>query len=650
MTAQKVSSEGTVRVENVGGIDETEVSLRRGVNVLEGRNATNRTSFLQAVMAGLGSDRASLKADADEGYVALSLDDETYTRTLTRRDGRVVTGGDPYVDDPELADLFALLLESNEARRAVARGDDLRELIMRPIDVDEIQAEIRRLQTEKQSIDDELDALEQKRRRLPELERRRTELEDQLEAKREALAEKEAEIESLNGPTGEAEGSVMEETLEELRETRFELEDVRFELDTERESLDSLREERADLAAELDDLADEPTDDVAEIEAEIERLRAKREAIESDVNELQNVIQFNEEMLSEGGSAVLTDLEGDEGGGNAEGEGDPTDRLVEDASVTCWTCGTTVDPDRVEETLDRLRELSTYKLDESDDLQDRIEELVEERDAYREQRDRRERLREKLDRTDDEIARREDRIERLETRKHDLVDAVEELEAAVDDVESGEYGEVLDRHKEANELELEIDRLEDDLAGVEDDIEALEAELDREDDLKEERAAIDDRLEELRTRIDRVEAEAVEAFNEHMETVLDLLGYANLERIWIERTRGEAREGRRVVETSEFDLHVVRSGESGVYEDTVDHLSESEREVTGLVFALAGFLVHDVHEEVPFVVLDSLEAIDSERIADLVEYFSEFVDYVIVALLPEDAEALDDEYHYVTEI
>jgi len=29
-------------------------------------------------------------------------------------------------------------------------------------------------------------------------------------------------------------------------------------------------------------------------------------------------------------------------------------------------------------------------------------------------------------------------------------------------------------------------------------------------------------------------------------------------------------------------------------------LSESEREVTGLVFALAGYLVHDVHETVPF--------------------------------------------------
>ncbi|EMA21616.1 hypothetical protein C435_06423 [Haloarcula marismortui ATCC 33799] len=102
---------------------------------------------------------------------------------------------------------------------------------------------------------------------------------------------------------------------------------------------------------------------------------------------------------------------------------------------------------------------------------------------------------------------------------------------------------------------------------------------------------------------------------------------------------------------STFTLHVVRSTDSGtVYEDTVGHLSESEREVTGLVFALAGYLVHDVYEEVPFILLDSLEAIDSERIASLVEYFAEFPSYLVVALLPEDAQALSDSYNRITDI
>ena len=72
--------------------------------------------------------------------------------------------------------------------------------------------------------------------------------------------------------------------------------------------------------------------------------------------------------------------------------------------------------------------------------------------------------------------------------------------------------------------------------------------------------------------------------------------------------------------------------------------------MTGLVFALAGYLVHEVYETVPFMLLDSLEAIDSERIADLVEYVTDYAEFLVVALLPEDAQALDDAYARVTEI
>ena len=55
-------------------------------------------------------------------------------------------------------------------------------------------------------------------------------------------------------------------------------------------------------------------------------------------------------------------------------------------------------------------------------------------------------------------------------------------------------------------------------------------------------------------------------------------------------------------------------------------------------------------ESLPFIVLDSLEALDSNRIAALVEYFGEYAAYLVVALLPEDAAALSDEYRRITEI
>jgi hypothetical protein len=136
-----------------------------------------------------------------------------------------------------------------------------------------------------------------------------------------------------------------------------------------------------------------------------------------------------------------------------------------------------------------------------------------------------------------------------------------------------------------------------------------------------------------------------------MDTVLDILDYGNLDRIWVERVESQAREGRRNITKTEFRLHIVRTTDDGVsYEDDFSHLSESEREVTGLVFALAGYLAHDVYEEVPFVLLDSLEAIDSERISALVDYMKDYSDYLVVALLEEDAAALDESYTRITDI
>jgi len=136
-----------------------------------------------------------------------------------------------------------------------------------------------------------------------------------------------------------------------------------------------------------------------------------------------------------------------------------------------------------------------------------------------------------------------------------------------------------------------------------------------------------------------------------MDTMLDLLDYENLERIWLERKEREVRQGRSKIQTTEFELHIIRNTPSNTtYEDTVDNLSESEREVTGLIFALAGYLAHDLHEQVPFMLLDSLEAIDVNRLSTLVDYLKDYSDYLVIALLTEDAQSLDEEYERVGNI
>lgn len=50
------------------------------------------------------------------------------------------------------------------------------------------------------------------------------------------------------------------------------------------------------------------------------------------------------------------------------------------------------------------------------------------------------------------------------------------------------------------------------------------------------------------------------------------------------------------------------------------------------MFALVDYLAHKVYEGCLFSLLDSLKAIDSTRIAALVEYFESLSKYLVVTL------------------
>lgn len=637
MSAEQIVSKSRLTVRNIGGINQADVVFEPGVTVLAGRNATNRTSLLQALMAALGSDSVSIKADADEAEVELDLEGKTYTRTLKQQNGMTRGDGNPYLQDPTLAELFAFLLGSNRARQAVLTDADLREIIMDPVDTREIQEEIDQLLEDRRQVSKKLDELGSLKDRLPSLEEERQRLQDQIEDKRTELQEVEAEIDARDEDVGQSreEQAALEEKLETLREKRSTLEDVRYELDTEEDSLDTLRKEKQEVEQEYEELPDRPAGNLDEIESRIDELRAEKQELESELNELQSVISFNQERLDDADTDSFGLLQ------DEDESAEVTDELLPDKTINCWTCGSKVDATQVESTIQKLRELSQETFAEINDIEERLAELNEKQRERRDQQRRRERLERQKQKIADDIEETEGRLDTLKKRREKLRTEVEGIEEDVESLENDAYEEILDLHKEANQLEYDLGTLENDLERVEDNIISIEDRLDEETDLQARREAINSEIEELRMKVEQIEQQAIEEFNEHMETILELLEYNNLARIWLERTETEVREGRKKVSKSVFDLHIIRQTDSGTtYEDTVDHLSESEREVTGLIFALAGYLAHEVYDTVPFMLLDSLEAIDSNRIATLVEYFEGYSDYLVVALLPDDASAV----------
>lgn len=651
-TYSGVSESVDFSVENIGGIDSSKLSIPPGVTVLTGKNATNRTSFLQSIMAAVGSTQATLKGDADAGTARLEVDGETYERTLTRTGEEVSFSGECFLEDPDVADLFAFLLETNEARQAVARSDDLREIIMRPVNIDDIKQNVRELEDEKSNINDELARIESRKRNLSNLERKQSDIKDKIQEKKDKLGDFEVKIDtdSQYFEGKKSEKQELEKVLDKLRATRSDLESTRRQIDSQKESVASLKKEKRELESELEELPEESMGAHDTLESQVARLRTKRKELNTEISDLQSLIQYNEERLDAEDYDVFDTV-----GKNSRSSssGSPTEALLADDenSVVCWTCGSRVDHDQIEATISRLQDLRQDRVQTLNEIKPELEELKKQQREAKQKQSRRETIEQSLSEISDELNQRNTQIETLKAQRDDLTQTIERLETEVDKLESEDFDEVLSLHKEANQLEFEIDSLESDLEDVTDEIETIETMLDRAENLREQRDELVEELTEERTKIDRIEANAIDAFNDHMDEILEILEYENLDRIWIERVEETVREGREKVVRTAFELHVVRTTEIGAaYEDTVDHLSESEREVTGLLFALAGYLVHDLHKKVPFMLLDSLEAIDSDRIAQLVDYFKGYADYLVVALLPEDAQAMDDSVTRITAI
>ena len=625
----------TVYAENIGGLSESEVTLRPGVTVLRGKNATGRTSLLKGLTGVLGGSTPALKGDTEEGHVRLEWGDDVYDRHLERKNGTVRTSGRTVTERSDLVDLFVSLTENNPARKAIVRDGDLRDIIMRPVDTDAIQRRIEELQSERnrigqrlRSIDDELDRRASAASRKTSVKNELDELDDRIAELRERLTEYDADPE---------EAERVEEALNSVEERKQELESIGNRIRTNEDTLEALRDERTELRTERSSV-ETSEEELARIETKLSELTSRKRSLATSINDLSAIVDFNEELASDTNSEFLRS----DGIDSAVTKLNPMSE-----SVHCWTCGSQVDRDRVSNRLDELRSVIEEKRAERADVQSRIEDLRGEQKELQDEIERRDELDRRLDEISTEIARRERKLESLRDRRNETRQQLSGLEEFVSERDALQEGELVDQYQRLSELEYERGQLEEELSSVREEIAELDRLADEREQLRAQQDEIREELKGQRTQIRDLEERAIEAFNEHMDEILEVLDYRNVARIWIERKAGtefdSSHGGYRGGSATRFELHVVRESDQGAgYEDTVSNLSESEREVVGLIIALAGYLVHDVYEVVPMMLLDSLEAVDADRIADLVEYFREYTSYLTVALLPEDADALGD--------
>ncbi|ADB63491.1 Chromosome segregation ATPase-like protein (plasmid) [Haloterrigena turkmenica DSM 5511] len=619
-----------ITVQNVGGITDGELTLSPGVTLLSGENASNKSSFLRGLAAVLGGPTPPIKSDADRGRVTLRTDENEYFLELSNENGDpTVTDAERFSDRTDLCELFAALGETNPIRQCLLTDGDVYELLMRPVDTAEIEAEIEQLKARKDRLDERLAELDRSEDRLPTLRTRATTLREDREEIETALREKREEIDEREAET---DGN---DVLDDLKEKRSERESVRNRIETQREAIRSLEDELEAVREQRDEPGTaESARDVDAVESEIEGLHHQKQQLTSTINALSPIVEMNDQLLDDE-REIPEEMKSDE----IVAELDPSSR-----TISCWTCGSTVEREEIAEQVRVVQEIIGEKRQQRETITERVRSLEEEKRQLERRRDERERLAEKERSVEAEIEQREETLSELRDEKAALDDEIESLQADAETLDERD-DELLELHGEVSDLEYERGQLENELTELEREIEELEAELKNRDDLEAERESVATRLREQRERIETLERDLVTTFNESMQQVLDVLDYENVERVWIERLAGDSD----APSSTDFELHIVRSSESGAaYEDTVDSLSKSEREVIGLDVAFAGYLVHDVASELPFIVIDAVEMLDADRIRGLLNYFEDHTEYVVAAVLPEEARELEETYPTVS--
>jgi DNA repair ATPase RecN len=624
-----------VEIENLGGIESLGLEIQPGVSLLAGENATNRTSVLQSIAAALGGEQsaATLKTDSEEGYVSLTIGSEEFTREYTRSPAGVSRSGSPYTDDADIIDTFVSLFADNPARLAVTRGDNLRDLLMQPVDIEEIQHRIQTLQTRRSTLQNDIEEIERQEDELPTLTERKQELEEDIESLEDRIGELESEIAQ--------ESADDEEQQDELEALREELTAAESHLEELEQKLQFRQKEHSKLEAELTDLRDEQESlqDSNTLAADIEAKRQKRDSLRAHIRELrtatedlQTVIETNERLL-ENGLDTFNETS------DVAGALDPSSQDIE-----CWICGTTVERGTVTDRLDALRTIVADQRTERKETERQLSDVEDELTKLKRRKDKQEEIKSRIEEIESQLETHAARVKELETEREQKEAAIAELEDDLQALEEkGQSSETDTRndslHGKLSARERERGRVENELDRVRTRIEEIESLREKREQKEAELGSVREELESLRGRIDNREQDLVETLNEMMDDIIDLLGYRNISRVWLERLTDEGGS-----ETS-FDLHIVRETADGtVYEDTVDTLSESEREVIGVVVALAGYLVHDLDEVAPFLLFDSIEMIDADRMAGLLDYITTNTqaEYLLVALLSKDATAIEN--------
>ncbi|ADB62809.1 Chromosome segregation ATPase-like protein (plasmid) [Haloterrigena turkmenica DSM 5511] len=572
-----------IEIENIAGILDGETTIEPGLNAVRGSNWQGKSSFIEAIKTALGTS-TELTENEDSGRVQLRTPDREIAVELVRENGSVRRSGTPYLEneyDVIRAELFACLDERNVVRSAVRRGKNLEDVLLRPLDFQNIDEQIADLKREREQIQSELSQAREAKKRLPGVQEQVTQLEKEIKE----LREKRDEIAVSDADDGTSDDEDDESPQQQLSEVQTERSQAKNRIERLERTIERTEERLEQRRSELESI-EIPADD--DVESELASAREQLQQLKRDSEVLQSVYSANEMVLKEGRLDLLTEVE----------------RELTADTVVCWTCGNEAQREEMEERLNHLGDKITELRARTEQYHEKVKELETRREEIDQTKRRKRDLEREITELEETLADRRQSLEEAEKRYRNAQEHAEELSDAVDETVEA-----------ISDVESKIKYREAELKDTRDELSQLETRADQVEMLESESEEIRTEIEELRNRKDRIKRRAREAFDEAMDEILSRFGTG------FETARL----------TADFDLVVARDGR----EASLDALSEGELELIGFVAALAGYESFDVDETVPLLLVDGVGGLADDNLHTLIDYLHERTNYLVFTAYPE---------------
>jgi DNA repair exonuclease SbcCD ATPase subunit len=590
----------SVTIENIAGIRSGSATIMPGLNIVQASNFQGKSSFMASIQTVMGSTGHYtdhlLTEGEDSGSVVLQTDSNSYEVTISReRNNRKARSGTPYLSDKTdrvCARLFAFLGEDNPIRKAVRNGEDLTEYLQAPLDIENIDAQIRTIKQELNAVENQISDAEEAASELPSVQEEVTQLENELEDLREYRDE--LQTESVDNQR-------KDDLSDQLSSAKSNLRNVTNKIRQLENQIERKTERKEEKQAKLDDL-EVPAEISESIDIDLKQQRINE--LNDHIQLVEDLYHANRNMLEDGDLDLITEVT----------------RTVSGDDITCWLCGETAMKGELKANIDDLRETLTQLRTDKNSLKDDITEFEQKQRAIKQKRKQKGQLDQEIKQLSAALQDRKGELQNYTSKKENLEKEVQELVDKVEQTESQYNEELTDVKTEIRTKEAKLERARERLNKLDEQKDDLEALYERRDEYR-------DEIKSLRNRKTNTQYELKDEFDAAINDIIDRFapGFDHAHFDIKTDVQGEI-EG--------FELNIARSGQT----TTVDALSEGEVELIGVAVALAGYRVYDVDERTPIILIDGISQLASEHLRSLIEYLEDTTEILITTAYPEAGE------------